>query len=56
MHMYTHISIIDFITMYDTDVCEKNSSGEEGTKKYQLSKHQVRGWRAVSAAGLQGKG
>ena len=25
-------------------------------KKHWLSKHQIMGWRAVSAAGLQGKG
>ena len=32
----------------------KHSSGEEGMWANQLSKHQIRGWRAVSAAGLQG--
>ena len=29
-----------------------HSSGEEDTWEYQLSEHQIRGWRAVSAAGL----
>ena len=41
-------------------VCDKrkkeNSSGEEDVWKHFLSEHQIRGWRAVSAAGLQGNG
>ena len=35
---------------HDTGVCE------ERTLEYQLSEHQIRGWGAVFAAGLQGKG
>ena len=34
----------------------KHSSEEEDTCTYWLRKHQVRGWRAVSAVGRQGKG
>ena len=37
-------------------LCKKHSSGEEYTLTYLLSDHQIRGWRAVSAAGLHGKG
>ena len=35
---------------------KKHSSGKSCTLEYQLSEHQIRGWRAVSAAGLQGNG
>lgn len=39
-----------------TGVCEqKKSSGEEDPWENQLTKHQSRGWRAVSAAGVQGE-
>ena len=34
---------------------KKHSSGEEDTWAYCLQKHQIRGWRAISAVGLQGK-
>ena len=44
-------------------VCEKNNPLEKNTHwlekntlEYQPSEHQIGGWRAVSAAGLQGKG
>ena len=37
-------------------VLTNHSFGEEVTLEYQLSEHRIRGWRAVSAAGLQGKG
>ena len=35
---------------------KKHSSGEWYTLEYKLSERQIRGWIAVSAAGLQGKG
>ncbi len=41
---------------HNPGVREKTTSGEEITLEYWLSEHQIRGWRAVSAAGLQGKG
>ena len=34
---------------------KKHSSGEEGTWDNELDKYKFRGWRAVSAAVLQGK-
>ena len=34
----------------------KHSSGEENRWKDRLSERQIRGWRAVSAAGLHGQG
>ena len=37
-------------------VNKKHFSGKEGPWEYQLEKHQIRGRRAVSGAGLQGKG
>ena len=38
-----------------TGVCEQNIPPEKNTSERQLSrKHQIRGWRAVSAAGLRG--
>ena len=40
-----------------TGVCEqKHFSGEEDVWEDKLSEHLIRGWRAISAAGLQGKG
>ena len=43
--------------MSTTGVCEKtHTSREEGPWKVKLSEHQIGGWRAVSAAGLKGKG
>ena len=35
---------------------EKDSSGEEYPWADRLDEHNIRGWRAVSAAGSQGKG
>ena len=35
---------------------KKHSSGEEDPWGNQLDKHQIRGWRGVSAAWFQGKG
>ena len=35
---------------------EEKHSGEEYTREDQPPEHNTRGWRAVSAAGLQGKG
>ena len=35
---------------------KKHSCGEEDPWENQLQKHQIRGWRGVSAAVLQGKG
>ena len=35
---------------------EKHSSGEEDTWEHEPSERQITGWRAASAAGLQGKG
>ena len=35
---------------------KKHSSGYEDKWEYWFSKHRIRGWRAVSAEGLQGKG
>ena len=35
---------------------EKNSSGEEDIWEDELAEHGIRGWRAVSATGMQGKG
>ena len=35
---------------------KKHSSREEACWEDRLSKHQIRGWIAVSADGLQGKG
>ena len=35
---------------------KKHFSGEEDPWENQLEKHQIRGWTAVSAAGLQGQG
>ena len=46
----THCSV-------DTGVCEqKHSSGEEHGCENKCSEHQIRGWIAVSAAGLHSKG
>ena len=40
-----------------TGVCDKNTPPEKKTLwKIRLAKHQIRGWRAVSASGLQGEG
>ena len=43
---------------FTTGVCEKKTrtSGEEYTLEHKLSEHQIRGWIAVSAVGLQGEG
>ena len=35
---------------------KKHSSGEEDPWEDTSTEHQIRGWRAVSAAGLRGKG
>ena len=35
---------------------QKDNSGEENMWEDKLWEHQIRGWRAISAAGLQGKG
>ena len=35
---------------------KKHSSGEEDMWEHQVSNHQIGGWRAASAAGLQDKG
>ena len=35
---------------------KKHTSGDEDVWEDKLSGHRIRGWRAVSAAGLQGKG
>ena len=44
-------------TSNDTGVCETNHSFEEKTPwEDRLLEHQIRGWRAVSAAVLQGEG
>ena len=37
-------------------VKQKHSSGEEDPWENQPEKHQIEGWKGVSAAGLQGKG
>ena len=34
---------------------KKHSFGEESPRENRLSEHQIRGWRAVSAAELHGK-
>ena len=37
-------------------LCQRHSSGEKHMWEDKLSERQIRGWGAVSAAGLQGKG
>ena len=55
MIMIMIVLIILFMVFIPVSV-NKHSSGEEDPRENQLAKHQIRGWRAVSAAGLQGKG
>ena len=51
-----HISRLARAKLSRTAVCENGSCGEEGPSEDKLSEHQIMGWRAGSAAGLQGKG
>ena len=48
-------SLLAFAPIAIPASAKKHSSGQD-TKKCWLSKHRIRGWRAVSAAGLQGEG
>ena len=68
MLRYLHVTVyVSCLTSYKpfesyitchTGVCGENehSSGEKHTWEDKLSECQIRGWRAVSAAGLHGKG
>ena len=54
MSVYTLMEI-DKVARYRC-LWNKHLSGEECTLKCWLSEHEIMGWRAVSAAGLEGKG
>ena len=48
--------LLTLLLDHPTGVCDKNTPPEKGyALEYYLSAHRVRGWRAVSAEGLQGE-